>query len=126
MRGVGVSVSSAVAAFGRMATDSGAAAIAQSRMDDWLLRLDHGAAVLESAPDDEPLEICWRVSTPSQDIVVCGMYQNAAPGIALRAVCKHGLILGTRRISTTEEARLTAAEWLDAIRSMTGFEEVME
>ena len=119
-------MSPAVSAFGRMATDSGAAAIAQSRMDDWLLRLDHGAAVLESAPHDEPLEICWRVRTPSQDLVVCGIYQDAAPGIGLRAVCEHGLMLGTRRTSTTEEARLTAAEWLDAICSITGFEEVMK
>lgn len=109
-----------------MTTDPGLASIAQSRMDDWLLRLDHGAAVLQSATHDEPLEICWRVRTPSQDIVVCGIYQDAAPGIGLRAVCEHGLILGTRRTSTTEEARLTAAEWLDAILSMSGFEEETE
>jgi len=96
-------------------------------MDDWVPgKSDHDWAAPQSEPADQTLlETCWRIRTPSERIIVCGIYQDAAPGFVLRAMFEHGEILRHSRTPHMEEARLRAAEWLDAIRSTTGFEELM-
>jgi hypothetical protein len=100
--------------------------IAQSGMDDWSLRkwdCDEPAASPSEPPDHTLVEICWRVRTPSLAVVVRGIYQDSAPGVVLRATFEHGEIVRVRRTPHAEEARLAAAEWLDAIHMTSGFKD---
>ena len=97
-------------------------------MDDWPLRKwDYDESAGPSEPPDQTLvEICWRVRTPSLAVVVCGIYQDSAPGVILRAMFEHGEIVRVRRTPHAEEARLAAAEWLDAIDMTSGFEDLAQ
>jgi hypothetical protein len=70
--------------------------IAQSGMDDWSLRkwdCDEPAASPSEPPDHTLVEICRRVRTPSLAVVVCGIYQDSARGVVLRATFEHSEIV---------------------------------
>jgi hypothetical protein len=92
-------------------------------MDTWSwVRLER--ADLDSSPSDATLvEIRWRVQRASQDVIVCGIY-NDTTGLQLRAVFQNGDVVRSRRTPHIEEARLLAGEWLDAILEEGDFEQV--
>jgi hypothetical protein len=58
-----------------------------------------------------PLEVYWRIRTPSNKVVTCAIVRDAAPGLEVRAGFSDDDILRSQRMADLGDARALAAEW---------------
>jgi hypothetical protein len=77
-------------------------------------------------PAPEVLEVCWRVRTPNNKVVTCGIFRDAAPGVEVRASFSHDdLLLRSERAPEIGTARNIAAAWKAAVIAK-GFVEMVD
>jgi hypothetical protein len=68
----------------------------------------------------EPLEICWRVlEASSSRIVTCKIFGAPTSGVELRVGYSDAL-LHTQLMPDIESARVSAQNWIDAMRKSAG------
>lgn len=74
-------------------------------------------------PELKLKETVWRVRTPSEQVITCGIYESSAPGLEVQAGYSHDAILHRQHVWTLEAARALCAQWLEDTRAQ-GFEEL--
>lgn len=95
-------------------------------MDDWDKRTwNYQPPSRQAPPPPSPLEVCWCVRGPSHRLLTCGIYPTDAPRcVELRAGYSYDHFIQTHLFISVEHARILAAQWLEALRAMGGWEEL--
>ena len=62
-----------------------------------------------------PIEVCWRIRTPNNKVVTCGIYRDAAPGLEVRAFFGADDLLRSSRVPEIGTARDIAEAWKRAV-----------
>ena len=76
-------------------------------------------------PEPIVVEVCWRIRTPNNHVLTCGIFQDAAPGLDVRAFFNADELIRSERAAEIGAARDIAAVWKQAVLER-GFVELVE